>query len=89
MNKIITGVTLGCLTIGSLAVGLSSKVEAFVSHTALPIENSTTSPQSVEQAEQQPEVEQQIADALCEVDYVNGIPVSCCMDEDGNWACVW
>lgn len=89
MNKIIASVTVGCLTIGSLAIGLSPKVEAFASRTTLPIENSTTSPKSVEQAEQQTEVEQQIASTYCEVNYVNGMPVSCCMDEYGNWACVW
>ncbi len=87
MNKLFATVTLGLLTMGALAIGSAGKVEALVERTVQPLEKSSSSPQVIE-AEQQDE-SVQVASLRCEVDYVNGVPVSCCIDDAGNWACVW
>lgn len=88
MNKLFATATLGLLTMGSLAMGLAFKVEAVTERTVQPVEKSVSSPQLIEA--EQPEDATQLAYAqYCEVNYVNGVPVSCCMDDAGNWACVW
>ena len=88
MNKLFATATLGLLTVGSLAIGSTFKVEAVTEKAVLPVEKSSAVPQVIK-VEKQDEQTQVAYAQYCEVNYVNGIPVSCCLDDSGNWACVW
>lgn len=86
----MTNFALSCLAIGSLAIGLSFKAEAFTGRTVLPIENSSIFPKSVEQNDSQLESGQQVAyQTLCQADWINGRYITCCVDSTGNWVCMW
>lgn len=88
MNKSIATAALSFLTISSLAAGLNTQVKAFAAQTIYSTEKSSSTPQLIEKASEQTTTE--VAQAMtCESRYVNGTLVSCCMDSDGNWSCVW
>lgn len=88
MNKLFATATLGLLTVGALAVGGTLKVEAVTERTVLPVETSPTMPQSVK-AEKQDELTEIAYAQVCDGAWRNGIYYYCCVDDSGNWACVW
>lgn len=100
MNKTIATAALSFLTLGSLSLTLSSKVEALASPSATPVisELSTTQP-TTQPTTQQPVVKADVSQdkatqeiaygTYCET-YTDGYRVySCCIDSFGNWVCVW
>jgi uncharacterized protein YbcV (DUF1398 family) len=88
MNKLFATATLGLLTIGSLAIGSTFKVKAVTEKAVLPVEKSLAAPQVIK-AEKQDESTEIAYAQVCDGSWRNGVYYYCCIDDSGNWACVW
>lgn len=95
MKSLIKATTLTLLTVTSLSLSLTNKAQAFTNQSINPIEikNETIYNPSSEIETNQVKTSQSemvAYDMYCETTtYNDGSVEACCVDSDGNWACVY
>jgi hypothetical protein len=79
------------LALPSIAVAAQPATTQIAAAQIQPIEKSPSTSQAIETASDQatPAATEIAYAIICETDYVNGSLVSCCIDANGNWSCVW